>query len=290
MVTNYIKASLILLTIVHSLSVQALTRFQSDIDSAEWLLTGDIFSCSLIHPVPHYGEGHFIKEAGEPMKFILKPENEKMGPGNVYIISQAPDWAPGSNPETLEVLPYPGYGLTVEVGGKTAESMLTSLDKGRHPIVAGSAWESSRETIEIGLSNINFTPAYNQFRKCLGSLLPVNYDQIARSAVLFSTKGTDLSARIRNRLDLIALYVSSDPTVEYIYIDGHTDGIGSRRDNRELSKVRAEVVTAYLLEKGVPAEKIISRYHGERYPVIDNRSDEGRDRNRRVTIRLEKFD
>ncbi len=271
-------------------SAQALTRYQSGFENAEWLLSGDIFSCSLTHPVPHYGEGHFIKEAGEPMKFVLKPENEKMGPGDIYIISQAPNWAPGSNPETLEILPYPGYGLTVEVGGRVAERMLTSLDKGRHPIVAGTAWESSRETIEVSLSNINFAPAYNEFRRCLSGLLPVNYDQIARSAVLFANKGVELSSRIKNRLDLIALYVSSDQTVEYIYIDGHTDSRGSRRDNRELSKLRAEVVTAYLLEKGVPADKIISRYHGERYPAIDNRSSAGRERNRRVTIRLEKFE
>ena len=266
----------------------AITHYQSGISDSKWLLSGDIFSCSLTHPVPNYGEGHFIKEAGEPMKFILQPQNEKLGPGQVYIISQAPDWSPGVKPETLEILPYPGYGLTVEVGGKVAERMLTSLDRGRHPVVAGTAWENNRETIEVGLSNINFAPAYNEFRRCLSSLLPVNYDQIARTAALFPTNGVNLTDRIKARLDLVALYVSSDPSVEYIYIDGHTDAIGSRRDNRELSKQRAEKVTAYLLEKGVPAGKIISRYHGERYPSTTNNTAQGRERNRRVTIRLEK--
>ena len=266
----------------------AITHYQSGISDSEWLLAGDIFSCSLTHPVPNYGEGHFIKEAGEPMKFILQPQNEKLGPGQVYIISQAPDWSPGVKPETLDILPYPGYGLTVEVGGKVAERMLTSLDRGRHPVVDGTAWENSRETVEVGLSNINFAPAYNEFRRCLSSLLPVNYDQIARTAALFTTNGVDLTDRIKARLDLVALYVSSDPSVEYIYIDGHIDIIGSRRDNRELSKIRAEKVTAYLLEKGVPAAKIISRYHGERYPSATNNTAQGRERNRRVTIRLEK--
>ncbi|MEO9273407.1 OmpA family protein [Marinomonas sp. 5E14-1] len=268
--------------------VSALTHYQSGITDSEWLLSGDIFSCSLTHPVPHYGEGHFIKEAGEPMKFILQPQNEKLGPGQVYIISQAPSWSPGVKPETLEILPYPGYGLTVEVGGKVAERMLTSLDRGRHPIVAGTAWENNRETVEVGLSNINFAPAYNEFRRCLSGLLPVNYDQIARTAALFPVNGVDLTERIKARLDLVALYVSSDSSVEYIYIDGHTDLIGSRRDNRELSKLRAEKVTAYLLDKGVPAAKIVSRYHGERYPSASNNTAQGRERNRRVTIRLEK--
>lgn len=285
-----IRTTFLLAAAMPFMQAQAITHYQSGISDSEWLLSGDIFSCSLTHPVPNYGEGHFIKEAGEPMKFILQPQNEKLGPGQVYIISQAPDWSPGLKPETLDILPYPGYGLTVEVGGKVAERMLTSLDRGRHPVVAGTAWENNRETIEVGLSNINFAPAYNEFRRCLSSLLPVNYDQIARTAALFPTNGVNLTDRIKARLDLVALYVSSDPSVEYIYIDGHTDIIGSRRDNRELSKERAERVTSYLLEKGVPAGKIISRYHGERYPAVTNNNAPGRERNRRVTIRLEKND
>ncbi len=283
-----IRAALLLSACSPFMHANAILHYQSGITDSEWLLSGDIFSCSLTHPVPHYGEGHFIKEAGEPMKFILQPQNEKLGPGQVYIISQAPSWSPGVKPETLEILTYPGYGLTVEVGGMVAERMLSSLDRGRHPIVAGTAWENSRETVEVGLSNINFAPAYSEFRRCLSSLLPVNYDQIARTAALFPTNGVDLTDRIKSRLDLVALYVSSDPSVGYIYIDGHTDIIGSRRDNRELSKLRAERVTTYLLQKGVPADKIISRYHGERYPAVSNNSVVGRERNRRVTIRLER--
>ena len=49
------------------------------------------FFCSVTHPVPHYEEGHFIKEAGEPIQFMLNPKNGKLGPGQVYIIAQAAD-------------------------------------------------------------------------------------------------------------------------------------------------------------------------------------------------------
>ncbi|REG86617.1 flagellar protein MotY [Marinomonas pollencensis] len=284
-----IRSFFVLGTLLPVSQASALTHYQSNITDSKWLLSGNIFSCSLTHPVPNYGEGHFIKEAGEPMKFVLKPENEKMGPGQVYIISQAPNWSPGIKPETLDILPYPGYGLTVEVGGRVAEKMLTSLDKGRQPALAGSAWENRRETVEVSLSNINFAPAYDEFRRCLSSLLPVNYEQIARTAALFPSGHADLTEGTKRRLDLVALYVSNDPSVQYIYIDGHSDNVGSRRDNRELSKARAEKVTTYLLKKGVPVDKIISRYHGDRYPAVSNNSAQGRDRNRRVTIRLEKI-
>lgn len=286
----FTATTLIVALTLASPQVLALTRYESQIEESKWSLSGDIFACTLAHPIPHFGQSEFIKEAGEPMKFVLHPNNEKIGPGKVYIISQAPSWIPGISPETLEVMPYPGYGLTVEVGGKVAEQMLSSLDRGRHPVVAGTAWENGRENVEVALSNINFNPAYDEFRRCMGSLLPVNFEQVARTAALFPTNGTELTDRIKKRLDLVAIYVEADPTIEYIYIDGHTDVIGSRRDNRELSKERAEKVTEYLLQKGIAPEKIVSRYHGERYPAADNRTGTGRERNRRVTIRLERMD
>ncbi len=60
------------------------------------------------------------------MKFILKPNNKKIGPRQVYIISQPADCSLGVKSETLDILSYPGYGLTVEVSGRVAERMLTS--------------------------------------------------------------------------------------------------------------------------------------------------------------------
>ena len=98
------------------------------------------------------------------------------------------------------------------------------------------------------------------------------YDQIARTSALFPLGGRDLTECMKHRLDLIALYVFNDSTVQYIYIDGHFDNVGLRRDNRELSKGRAGKVTAYLLQTGAPVNKIISRYYGERYPAMSHNS------------------
>ena len=97
-----------------------------------------------------------------------------------------------------------------------------------------------------------------------------------------------MSPATRERLDLIALYVSADDSIQSIYVDGHSDNLGRRLLNRDLSKRRAEVVTRYLVQLGVPEDKIVTRYHGERYPVVPNTSAENRARNRRVTVRLER--
>lgn len=71
-------------------------------------------------------------------------------------------------------------------------------------------------------------------------------------------------------------------------MDGHSDNLGRRLMNRDISKRRAEEVTAYLISLGLDPAMITTRYHGERYPVVENNSKKNRDRNRRVTIRLER--
>jgi outer membrane protein OmpA-like peptidoglycan-associated protein len=116
----------------------------------------------------------------------------------------------------------------------------------------------------------------------------VNFRQVARTAILFPSAAWRLSDSSRERLDLIALYVKNDDSVKGIYVDGHSDNMGRRLMNRDLSKRRAEEVTAYLINLGLEPNMITTRYHGERYPVVKNNSQANRDRNRRVTIRLER--
>ncbi len=56
----------------------------------------------------------------------------------------------------------------------------------------------------------------------------------------------------------------------------------------QLSRRRALAVMEYLKAQGVPEERIIMRFHGERYPLVPNNSVANRDKNRRVSVRLDK--
>lgn len=67
---------------------------------------------------------------------------------------------------------------------------------------------------------------------------------------------------------------------------GHTDSIGSDAYNLRLGLRRAEAVKAYLVSKGLPANKITVESHGERQPIADNRTEIGRAQNRRVEIKI----
>lgn len=67
---------------------------------------------------------------------------------------------------------------------------------------------------------------------------------------------------------------------------GHTDSIGSNAYNEKLSLRRAASVKTYLVSKGVDASRIYTEGKGETQPVADNKTAEGRAKNRRVTVEV----
>lgn len=70
--------------------------------------------------------------------------------------------------------------------------------------------------------------------------------------------------------------------VEQIAIDGHTDDVGEEGDNIVLSHERAYAVWKELVRLGLPEKALVSRGFGETKPIADNKSAEGRQKNRRV--------
>jgi len=74
--------------------------------------------------------------------------------------------------------------------------------------------------------------------------------------------------------------------LEVIIAVGHTDSIGSDAYNQRLSVRRAEAVKAYLVTKGIERNRVYTEGKGEKQPVADNRTKEGRAKNRRVEIEV----
>src|SRR6187549_373872 len=74
--------------------------------------------------------------------------------------------------------------------------------------------------------------------------------------------------------------------LEVIIAVGHTDSVGSDAYNQALSVRRAEAVKAYLVTKGIEKNRVYTEGKGEKQPVADNKTSEGRAKNRRVEIEV----
>ena len=74
--------------------------------------------------------------------------------------------------------------------------------------------------------------------------------------------------------------------LEVIIAIGHTDSVGSDEYNNKLSMRRSNAVKAYLVSKGVDKTRIYTEGKGESQPVADNKTKEGRAKNRRVEIEV----
>ena len=74
--------------------------------------------------------------------------------------------------------------------------------------------------------------------------------------------------------------------LEVIIAVGHTDSVGSDAYNQKLSVNRSEAVKAYLVSKGIEKNRVYTEGKGEKQPVADNKTAEGRAKNRRVEIEV----
>ena len=101
--------------------------------------------------------------------------------------------------------------------------------------------------------------------------------------VLFSVGKADLKPGAARTLDKLVAAMRRDRETS-VTIEGHTDSTGKRAFNLTLSQRRANAVRAYLTAKGIPSNRILARGLGPDFPVATNKTESGRQQNRRVEV------
>lgn len=99
----------------------------------------------------------------------------------------------------------------------------------------------------------------------------------------FDSGKSDLKADGTATVNEIATMLKSAPDLS-IAIEGHTDNVGQAAANKILSEQRAQSVMNAIIAAGIDANRLSAAGFGQENPVADNRSEEGRARNRRVEL------
>lgn len=105
----------------------------------------------------------------------------------------------------------------------------------------------------------------------------------------FATGSAELDIRNKRILDIFSVVLHSMQNFdnfEYISIKGHADAVGTLEFNQVLSQQRADKVRDYLIQKGIPAAKLIAVGKGEVEPVASNANANGRAQNRRAETKI----
>ena len=117
----------------------------------------------------------------------------------------------------------------------------------------------------------------------VGEGIHVVFDE--NSGVIFATNKSDLTSKSKTNLDKMVQILKDFPDT-YLSIQGYTDDTGSAEYNMALSEKRAQSVVNYFTSKGINPNRFSVKAFGETNPKYDNKTAEGRSKNRRVEIAI----
>ncbi len=111
----------------------------------------------------------------------------------------------------------------------------------------------------------------------------LNKDGFIALDILFDTGKSTIKEESLPIIDQIFELLNSNASLN-VSIEGHTDNIGAPESNKTLSDARAKAVLDAMVSKGIAKTRLSSVGWGQERPVADNRTEEGRAKNRRVEI------
>jgi outer membrane protein OmpA-like peptidoglycan-associated protein len=107
--------------------------------------------------------------------------------------------------------------------------------------------------------------------------------RIETAPITFEYATTNLTKESKKALDDV-VQTLGDVTNTKLAIYAFTDSTGTKERNKKLSKKRAESVKSELVKMGIPAQNITTYAMGESHPIADNKTPQGRQKNRRIEI------
>ena len=174
-----------------------------------------------------------------------------------------------------------GKGLADPVWGVADHATTLKLNKGGKEIwvlVLPQSDNDGRYTLRISERE-----AMKQDIVANELLDKLNKDGFVALYLNFDTGKASIKADSLPTIEQIAQMLKSAPDLK-IEVGGHTDDVGKADANQKLSDGRAQSVVAELTKRGIVSTRLTAKGYGQSKPVADNRSEEGRAKNRRVEL------
>jgi outer membrane protein OmpA-like peptidoglycan-associated protein len=104
--------------------------------------------------------------------------------------------------------------------------------------------------------------------------------------IYFDLNKTNVSPVAAKALDRNGMLLKNNPKVK-VEIGGHADSTGSNKVNEKVSEKRAQSAKKYIQDKfNIPGDRMMIKGYGGSKPIADNKTSEGRSKNRRVEIKV----
>ncbi|WP_170915156.1 OmpA family protein [Enterovibrio nigricans] len=277
------------LLVVQNVQAELKSEIVVPMDDSSWIYQGGLFECTLTHVETPYGKYYFRSLPGGILSFdvsansdILQSGDSEINGVSVYLIS--PPWK--STPSSSLISTARGNDLQ-------HYSFVEGIDALVEGVASGS-WiqvrfqDSKKTDFSVSIPSIRIAAPISSFTACTAELPGMGYEDARTLALRFAHGQHTLTPAQKRKLSDFHSYVVLDSSISNVLIDGHTDATGSRVANLKTSRARAELVANTLKDLGIDAAKLEVRAHGERYPIATNATPEGRNENRRVTLRLVK--
>ncbi len=239
---------------------------------------------------------YYVLSADGLRAYFSSVREDSYGDADIYV-AHLPE-------QSVPIIQFKGHVYRKD-NERPVAATITVTDNETKQLVAitnSNSFNGRFTTILPPLANYNITvdlPHYLFYSENINVPDQVEYYEVSKEIYLepLSTEGSisamrnifflpgESEIRVESETELNNIYkkLSDDPDLE-IEIAAHTDNMGDPMVNKLLSQARAQAIKDYLIAKGVDPNRVFAVGYGGEFPVADNESEEGRNKNRRVEV------